>query len=112
MEYLMGNEVELATEIVNDVMPWAVLIVAGVIGLWIKDFISNLVAAINWKLKKGFEPGDVVYLDGELVTIVSIGVRETIFEIDNGRGKVWRHVDNTRIPYLKVERIISPPVKK
>lgn len=100
-------ETELANQIVDVVMPWTVLIVAGVIGLWVKELVSDIVASMRFKLKKGFEPGDVVYLDGEEATIISITTRETIFEVNNGRGKVWRHVDNKRIPFLRLERIID-----
>jgi hypothetical protein len=57
-------------------------------------------------MKPGFEPGDVVYLDGERATIISIGYRETIFEVDNGRGKVWRYIYNTRIPTHRLEKLI------
>ena len=107
----MGMETELATNITTEVMPWAVLIVAGVIGLWIKELVADLVASIRWKLKPGFEPGDTVYLDGERAVIISIGYRETIFEVNNGRGRVWRHIDNTRIPYVRLERVITEEKK-
>lgn len=107
----MGMETELATNIANDVMPWAVLIVAGVVGLWVKEFVSDLVASIKWKMKPGFEPGDAVYLDDEPAVIISIGYRETIFEMVNERGRIWRHVENTRIPYVKLERIIEKDKK-
>ena len=105
------NETELATQIVNDVMPWAILIVAGIIGLWLKEFITDVVASIRWKMKRAFEPGDVVYLDGERATIISIGYRETIFEVNNGRGRVWRHIDNKRIPFVRLERVIAENIK-
>lgn len=83
------------------------IIIVGVIALWLKSLIEDLVAGIRWRLKPGFEPGDECFLDGERATIVSIGYRETIFEIDNGRGKVWRYIDNKRIPFVRLERIIA-----
>jgi len=45
--------------------------------------------------------------NGEQAVIISIGYRETIFEIDNGRGKVWRYIENTRIPSHRLEQIIK-----
>mgnify|MGYP005713864957 CR=1 FL=1 len=96
-----------ATSIIDGSTPYLVLILAAIIALWVKDLASDLVASIRWKMKPGFEPGDIVYLDGERSTIVSIGYRETIFEVDNGRGKVWRYIENKRIPIHKLEKIID-----
>ena len=65
--------------------------ITAIIVLWFKEAVGDIVASIRWKLKPGFEPGDVVYLDGEEATIVSIGFRETIFEIENGDLSVRGH---------------------
>ena len=96
-----------ALDIYMLIEPLIGIILVGVIALWIKSLIEDLVAGIRWRLKPGFEPGDECFLDGERATIVSIGYRETIFEIDNGRGKVWRYIDNKRIPFVRLERIIA-----
>ncbi len=86
--------------------------ITAIIVLWFKEAVGDFVASIRWKMKPGFEPGDVVYLDGEKATIISIGMRETIFEIDNGRGKVWRYIYNTRIPTHRLEKVIGKAHKK
>ena len=96
-----------ALDIYMLIEPLIGIILVGVIALWIKSLIEDLVAGIRWRLKPGFEPGDECFLDGERATIVSIGYRETIFEIDNGRGKVWRYIDNKRVPFHRLERIIA-----
>jgi len=96
-----------ALDIYMLIEPLIGIILVGVIALWVKSLIEDLVAGIRWRLKPGFEPGDECFLDGERATIVSIGYRETIFEIDNGRGKVWRYIDNKRIPFVRLERIIA-----
>ena len=101
-----------ATNLINGTSPYLVLILAAIVALWIKELASDLVASIRWKIKPGFEPGDIVFLDGERATIVSIGYRETIFEVDNGRGKVWRYIDNKRIPIHKLEKIIDAKTTK
>ena len=80
--------------------------ITAILVLWLKETVSDFVASLRWKMKPGFEPGDVVFLDGEKATIISIGMRETIFEIDNGRGKVWRYIYNTRIPTHRLEKLI------
>ena len=96
-----------ALDIYMLIEPMIGIIIVGVIALWLKSLIEDLVAGIRWRLKPGFEPGDECFLDGERATIVSIGYRETIFEIDNGRGKVWRYIDNKRIPMVRLEKIIA-----
>ena len=98
---------EQALDIYMLIEPLIGIIIVGVIALWVKSLIEDLVAGIRWRLKPGFEPGDECFLDGERATIVSIGYRETIFEIDNGRGKVWRYIDNKRIPMVRLEKIIA-----
>lgn len=98
---------EQALDIYMLIEPLIGIIVVGVIALWLKALIEDLVAGIRWRLKPGFEPGDECFLDGERATIISIGYRETIFEIDNGRGKVWRYIDNKRVPFHRLEKIIA-----
>ena len=88
--------------------PVLALLVSGIVALWVKELVGDVVASIRWKMKPGFEPGDVVYLDGERATIISIGYSETIFEVDNGRGKIWRYIRNTRVQNNhRLEQIIS-----
>lgn len=84
-----------------------IIVFTTIFGLFLKDLAAGVAAGLRWKIKKDFEPGSIVFLDGERATIISIGYRETIFEIDNGRGKVWRYIDNVRIPYHRLERIIE-----
>ena len=90
------------------VTPVLALLVSGIVALWVKELVGDVVESIRWKIKPGFEPGDVVYLDGERATIISIGYSETIFEVDNGRGKIWRYIRNTRVQNNhRLEQIIS-----
>jgi len=86
--------------------------ITAIIVLWFKEAVGDFVASLRWKMKPGFEPGDEVFLDGEKATIISIGMRETIFEINNGRGKVWRYIYNTRIPTHRLEKVIVNTNKK
>ncbi len=38
------------------VTPVLALLVSGIIALWFKEMVSDLVASIRWKMKPGFEP--------------------------------------------------------
>lgn len=87
--------------------PWLIVLFSMVAAIWFKDFAMNIAKGISFKMKPGFEPGDKVYLDGEPAMIVSIGIMETIFEVERDGQKVWRHYPNTRIDYLKLEKIIN-----
>ena len=95
-----------AMQISQFLQPLIGLGITAILFLWIKEAVSDFVASIRWKMKPGFEPGDVVFLDGEKATIISIGFSETVFEIDNGRGKVWRYIYNKRIPTHRLEKVI------
>ena len=85
---------------------YIVPVLSGIFALMLKELVTDLVASIRWKMKPGFEPGDVVFLDSEKATIISIGITESIFEVDNGRGKVWRYIRNTRIHLHRLEKIV------
>jgi len=101
-----------ALEISQFLEPLIGLGITAIIVLWFKELVGDIVASLRWKMKPGFEPGDEVYLDGERATIINIGMRETIFEIDNGRGKVWRYIYNTRIPTHRLEKLVADPKAK
>ena len=87
--------------------PWMMILLSMVLAIWFKDFATNIAKGISFKLKAGFLPGDKVFLDGESAMIVSIGIIETIFEVEREGQKVWRYYPNTRIDYLKLEKIIN-----
>ena len=99
---LMGIDVKL-TEIL---VPWIGLIGTIIIIFLVKDIIYSLIKGLKFKMRPGFESGDNCYIDGKEATIVKIGLLETIFEIDNGRGKVWRYVPNDILDETVLERII------
>ena len=51
--------------------------------------------------------GKTVLLDGNDAIIVKIGLRDTVFGVYSDRGYTWRYVPNTRIPMLKLEKIVN-----
>jgi hypothetical protein len=105
-------EQELSKTIVTSIQPLLILFVGAIIAMILKETVASLVASLKWKMKPGFEPGDEVFFDGDLATIISIGWRETVFEITNSNGTVWRYVENTRMPIHRLEKIISKKVEK
>ena len=99
---LMGLDINLTKLLA----PWIGLIGTIIIIFLVKDVIYSLIKGLKFKLRPGFESGDNCYIDGQEATIVKIGLLETIFEIDNGRGKVWRYVPNDILDETVLERII------
>ena len=61
-------------EIPQGWLAWVGFIVTVTVGLAIRDWSSDLIAAIKWKLTPGFEPMDTCILDGDKVTIIHNGI--------------------------------------
>jgi len=41
----------LAENLVLSAQPIIILLVAGIIGLWLKDFMTSIVASLKWKME-------------------------------------------------------------
>ena len=73
----------------------------------VKDFLARFAAGLSFYWDKNFNAGDHVIIDNEAAIIVSIGIRETVFEIKTEKeGIKWRYVPNDKIKSLKIEKII------
>ena len=101
------NISELSMDLTDVMLPWIAVLVSVVITIWFKDFATNLAKGLQFIRNPAFMPGDVVYLDGEEATIISIGIRETVFAFDRDGQRVWRYIPNSRIDYVKLEKIIK-----
>lgn len=77
-----------------------------VLGFWVKDLATNFVAGFSFWMNRAFNVGDTVYIDSQKAIIVRIGIRQTIFQIEDDRGITWRYVWNDRIKNLKMEKIV------
>ena len=88
-------------------MPWIALLISVVITMWVKDWIQSFVKGMQFRLNKAFNESDHVILDGDPAHIVKIGCTETVFGVYSSKGYTWRYVPNSRIPWLKLERIID-----
>lgn len=86
---------------------WGGFIATVIIGLGIKDFASDMIAAWKWKKTPGFEPMSTCILDGEKVLIIHIGIRDTIFEREGPHGRTWEYVPSGRIQHRKLQRIVG-----
>ena len=104
MSFIDGEAMKL-TELL---VPWIAILFSIMIAFWLKDFAQNLLIGIKFRMNSAFNEGDKVLLDGNDAIIVKIGIRDTVFGVYSERGYTWRYVPNTRIPMLKLEKIVNP----
>jgi|TARA_R110000796_G_scaffold183971_3_gene300565 hypothetical protein len=87
--------------------PWIAIIVSLSAVFWFKDFTTNLVHGLNFKMNPSFNEGDAVVLNDEDAIIVKIGWRESVFGVYSKKGYTWRYVQNDRLHLLKLEKIVN-----
>lgn len=83
------------------------IVLALIVGLAVRDLANSFVSGLLFYLSSDFKPGDLVYIDGERALIISIGIRQTIFNIEKEEGTSWRYVPNDRIKFARLEKIVD-----
>ena len=83
-----------------------------IIGLSIRDYAGSFVKGAKFRFNPAFQEGDKVLLDGSPALIVKIGLSETVFGIYGEDVYTWRYVPNTRIEFLKLEKIVDPDLHR
>lgn len=101
----------------NRIAEWITPFISGavilIVSLWLKDSAGRVAKGLSFKFSRQFNEGDEVVLDGERALIIKIGFFHTVFGIyktGTNSAKVshyWRYVPNERIPFLKIEKIVS-----
>jgi len=86
---------------------WVGFIITVTVGLAIRDWAADVVAAFKWKTTPGFEPMDTAILDGEKVVIIAIGIRDTIFESSGQFGRTWRYIPSSQIVKHDLRRVVG-----
>lgn len=94
------------------IIMWVSALLSITAALAIKDLVTTVVAGLLFWMNSSFNEGDHVYIDGEKAVIVKLGLRMSVFRIENGRGETWRYVYNDRIKYMKLEKVIIPREKQ
>jgi len=83
-----------------------------IVGLSIRDAATSFVKGAKFRFNPAFQEGDKVLLDGNPALIVKIGLSETVFGVYGDEGYTWRYVPNTRIEFLKLEKIVDPDLHR
>ena len=99
---------EFGFEIADLLKPWIAILASGIIALWLKDWITSFVQGAKFRMNRAFNESDQVILDGHPAHIVKIGPTQTVFGVYSDKGYTWRYVPNTRIQFLKLEKIVDP----
>ena len=100
----------LSIEFSELILPYIGIMISIVLFLWFKDFAIGISKGLKFKIDPHFQEGDEVWLEDEPAVILKIGMTQTIFGIVNGRGNVWRFIDNEKIFEMKLEKIISDKI--
>ena len=107
MEDQLNN---ISIEFTELILPWVAVMISIVFFLWFKDFATGIAKGMKFKIDPHFQEGDEVWLENEPAVILKIGMTQTIFGIINGRGYIWRFVDNESIFEMKLEKMITDKV--
>ena len=83
-----------------------------IVGLSIRDAATSFVKGAKFRFNPAFQEGDKVLLDGNPALIVKIGLSETVFGVYGDEGYTWRYVPNTRIEFLRLEKIVDTDLHK
>ena len=83
-----------------------------IVGLSVRDAATSFVKGAKFRFNPAFSEGDKVLLDGNPALIVKIGLSETVFGVYGDEGYTWRYVPNTRIEFLRLEKIVDTDLHK
>ena len=107
MEEQISN---ISLEFSELILPYIGIMISIVFFLWFKDFAIGISKGLKFKIDPHFQEGDEVWLEDEPAVILKIGMTQTIFGIVNGRGYIWRFIDNETIFEMKLEKIVSDKI--
>ena len=107
MEETLSN---ISVEFSELILPYIGIMISIVFFLWFKDFAIGISKGLKFKIDPHFQEGDEVWLENEPAVILKIGMTQTIFGIVNGRGYIWRFIDNETIFEMKLEKIVSDKI--
>lgn len=85
---------------------WITAMITLIIGLITKEIATSFVMGLLFKLNPQFKAGDDVLLEGKKAIIISVGIRNTVFQIDDEHGTVWRYIPNDTMKTVKLAKIV------
>ena len=98
---------QLGLDLTSLLAPGIAIIISLSAVFWFKDFATNLMSGLKFKMNSAFNEGDHIILDGGDAIIVKIGLRETVFGVYSEKGYVWEFVSNDRLKFHKIQKIVN-----
>ena len=98
---------QLGLDLADVLAPWIAILISLSAVFWFKDFATNLMSGLKFKMNSAFNEGDHIILDDHDAIIVKIGLRESVFGVYRDKGYVWRFIPNDRLKFHKLEKIIN-----
>ena len=98
---------QLGLDLADVLAPWIAILISLSAVFWFKDFATNLMSGLKFKMNSAFNEGDHIILDDHDAIIVKIGLRESVFGVYKDKGYVWQFIPNDRLKFHKLEKIIN-----
>ena len=98
---------QLGLDLTSLLAPWIAILISLSAVFWFKDFATNMMCGIKFKMNSAFNEGDHIILDGGDAIIVKIGLRETVFGVYSDKGYVWEFITNDRLKFHKIQKIVN-----
>lgn len=98
---------QFGMELGDVLAPWIAILISISAAFWFKDFATNLMQGLKFKMNPAFNEGDAIILDDEDAIIVKVGLRESVFGVYTAKGYTWRYIPNDRIKFHKLEKVIN-----
>jgi len=98
---------QLGLDLTSFIAPWIAILISLSAVFWFKDFATNMMCGIKFKMNSAFNEGDHIILDGGDAIIVKIGLRETVFGVYSKQGYVWEFITNDRLKFHKIQKIVN-----
>lgn len=76
------------------------------VSFFLKSITSDLITGMIVKYGDDYEPGDKVYLDGEIGMITSQTWRKTTIQLEGEKGLRVRIVPNSELLKQKIEKVL------
>lgn len=83
-----------------------------ILSLSLRDMATAFVKGAKFRFNPAFKEGDKVILDGQTALIIKVGMSETVFGVYGEDGYTWRYVPNSRIEFLKLEKVVDPELHR
>ena len=104
---------QISSHLTELFLPILAVVMTVLFGLAIKDAAAAIAKGMAFRFNGVFKEGDIVFLDGERAIVVKIGILQSVFGITKDDGTYcWRYISNTRVDYLKLEKILNLSLMK